>query len=415
MRKSLPFILLLCVSCNCAVAANDGWFQWRGPNRDNKSTETGLLKEWPEGGPKMLWSAEGLGKGYSTVAVSNALIYTTGMIGKDGFLFAWDLDGNLKWKADYGPEWNTSTPGTRCTPTIDNGCAYVISGKGAVSCFDAITGDKKWSVDAFKDFDGEYGRWGISESPLIDGDKIIFTVGGKKATMVALNKNNGQVVWASDSTGDKSSYSSPILFERGGARIIVTMLSDSVIFVDADSGKIMLRDAFADYQEKPKDINPPTPVYHDGCVYTTSGYDSGGAMYHVSPDGKTITRKWTDTVLDNHHGGVILHDGYIYGANWKGNGDGDWVCLDWETGKVIYEHHWINKGTLIYADGMLYCYEEKRGTVALVKATPEKFEVTSSFSVPMGADQHWGHLVIYNGRLYIRHGDALMVYDIKAG
>ncbi len=186
------------------------------------------------------------------------------------------------------------------------------------------------------------------------------------------------------------------------------MLENSLVGLEAETGKIMWSDKFGK-----KGINPVTPVYLNGCIYTTSGYDDGSVMYELSADGSKITKKWTDEVLDNHHGGVVVVDGYIYGANWKGNPNGDWICLDWETGKVMYETEWIGKGSITYADAMLYCYEEKQGTVGLVKATPEKFEIISSFKVPMGTEEHWAHPVILDGILYIRHGDTLMAYDIK--
>lgn len=400
--------------CFCGSAVAGEWPQWLGLSRDNKSRETGLLKEWPEAGPKLLWSVDGLGDGWASVSIADGLIYTTGKNGKTESVYAIELTGKKKWQRQSGRVWKGSFPGARCTPTFEQGRLYVATGSGTVMCLDAKTGQVKWSVDAFNKFEGSYGRWGIAESPLIIDDKVIFTPGGKKATMVALNKKTGEVIWASKSTGDKSSYCSPILVKRGQKRLIVTMLSDAVLFVDADTGKIVYRDEYANYQDKPKDINPVTPVYHDGCVYTTSGYDCGGAMYEISEDGTKISRKWVDTTLDCHHGGVVFVDGYIYGASWKGNGDGKWVCLDWVTGKAMYDTHWINKGAITYADGMLYCYEEKKGNVALVRAMPEKFDIVSSFAVTKGADQHWALPVICGGRLYIRHGKVLMAYDIKA-
>jgi len=193
------------------------------------------------------------------------------------------------------------------------------------------------------------------------------------------------------------------------------MTAKSVVGIDAENGKVLWQDKFKEYQRKPKAINPVTPIYYDGCIYATSGYDDGGAMLKLSPDGTKVTRKWVDTALDCHHGGVVLVDGYIYGANWDGNEAGNWLCLDWDTGKVMYEKEWLgSKGSITYADGMLYCYEEEEGTIALVKASPKGFDIVSSFKVTKGEDEHWGHPVIYNGRLYIRHGDTLMAYDIKA-
>ena len=410
------FGLALCLIglsyCSAAEAAD--WPQWRGPNRDGKSSETGLLKKWPKGGPKLLWSIEGLGTGFSTVSVADGLLYTTGMVDKEGILFAYDLQGNLKWKKSYGAEWRGSSPGVRTTPTVDRDRVYVMSGNGRVVCFDAKTGEEKWAVDTLKRFDGKNIRWGISESVLIDGNNLICTPGGKDATIVALDKMTGETVWTSKGLSEKSCYSSLILVERGGNRLVVNMTENSVVGVDADTGKVLWVDKFEEYQEKPKDINPVTPVYYNGCVYATSGYDDGGAMLELSPDGTKVSRKWVDTTLDCHHGGVVIVDGYIYGANWKDNRNGNWVCLDWDSGKVMYEKEWICKGSITYADGMLYCYEEKEGTVALVKASPEGFDIVSSFEVSKGTGKHWAHPVVCDGRLYIRHGDALMVYDIKA-
>jgi len=187
------------------------------------------------------------------------------------------------------------------------------------------------------------------------------------------------------------------------------MLEKSLVGIDAETGKILWSDICGK-----KNINPVSPLYYDGCIYYTSGYDDESVMYELSEDGTQITRKWVDDVLDNHHGGVVLVDGYIYGSNWKSNSRGNWVCLEWETGKVMYETEWIGKGSITFADGILYCYEEKQGTVALVEPSPESFNIVSSFKVTKGDKQHWAHPVVYDGRLYIRHGNTLMVYNIKA-
>lgn len=390
------------------------WPQFRGPNRDGKSTEVGLLKKWPEAGPKMLWSAKGLGTGYSTVAISDDTIYTTGMVDKKGVLSAFDMNGQLKWGKTYGDEWRKSSAGVRGTPTIDGDRLYLISGVGQVFCYDAKTGGQKWTVDVFTEFGGKYGSWGIAESPLIDGDNIICTPGGSKATMVALNKMTGETVWTCQVGSERSSYCSPILVKRGSNKIIVTMTDTYVFGVDAKTGTLLWQDSEKDqFGGESKSINPVSPIYHNGKVYATSGYDDGGAMLALSEDGTSFTREWVDETLDNHHGGVVLVDGHLYGSNWKGNGDGSWVCLDWDTGKVKYEDHWNNKGAITYADGMLYCYEEKSGNVALVNPTPEKFDVVSSFKITLGDGKHWAHPVVCGGTLYIRHGDVLMAYAVK--
>ncbi|MHC4638343.1 MAG: PQQ-like beta-propeller repeat protein, partial [Planctomycetota bacterium] len=382
------------------ASVNNSWPQFRGPNRDGKSPETGLLKKWPEGGPKMLWSVEDkLGLGFSSITVVDGLIYTVGMVDNQGILFAFDLDGNPKWEKNYGPEWKGARKGTRTTPTYDNGKLYVISGYAKVVCFDAKTGDIIWEVDGTEKFGVKKTKWGISENALIVDDKIICTPGGAKATMVALNKNNGETVWMTSDFTDNSSYSSPILVERAGKQIIITQTDNYVVAVDAANGKLLFKDSFDDIFGKHMKINPPIPVYYNGSVYITSGYNDGGVMYEISDDGTKFTRKWVDKTLDNHHGGVIVLDGYIYGSNWLSNSKGNWVSLELDTGKVMYEAKWQNKGPILYAEGMLYCYDEKDGVLGLVRATPEKFDVVSSFTITKGDGMHWAYPVICDGQL----------------
>ncbi|HIJ70010.1 MAG TPA: PQQ-binding-like beta-propeller repeat protein [Planctomycetes bacterium] len=397
------------------LGGNPGnWAQWRGPYRDGKSTETGLLKSWLEGGPELLWSVDNLGEGFSTVSVANGLIYITGRKGKDGVLTAIDMKGNIKWQKPYGPEWTKSHSGARSTPAVDEDSIYIMTGTGTAACLDARTGDVKWKEDLQEKYSGKVPRWGYAESLLVVGDKLICTPGGEKASIVALDKKTGQTVWVTENLTEASAFCSPILVKRGSREIVVTMLADSVAGIDAGTGEVLWKDKYEDYQQEARPNNPITPLYYDGAVYTTSGYDDGGAMLALSADGTKVTRKWVDTTLDTHHGGVVLVDGYIYGSNWKTNRYGDWVCLDWNTGKVMYETRWLgSKGSIAYADGMLYCYEEDKGTVALVRASPEGFDIVSSFTVTKGTDEHWAHPVICDGRLYIRHGETLLAYNVK--
>jgi outer membrane protein assembly factor BamB len=390
------------------------WPQWQGPTRNNKSSETGLLKQWPEGGPKQLWIADGLGQGYSTVAVAGGKIYTTGAIDKEGRLFCLDLDGKPLWQQNYGPEWSRSIPGVRCTPTVNDGRVYVISGTGQVACFNALTGEKNWQVDPFTEYGGIYGNWGIAESPLIVGSNLIFTVGGKETMLVALDKNTGKTVWTTPGKGEPSAYCSPLAFGWAGKTRIAGMTAESLFVVNAEDGLLQWSFPISNYVADNRKIHPNTPVFENGRLYFTSGYNMGGIQFQLSEDGKTVTETWRDTVMDNHHGSVILHEGCLYGANWDSNGKGDWVCLDWNTGKVRYTQNWLNKGCLTFADGMLYCYEEKGGTVGLVPAVPEGFKVVSSFVVTQGQERHWAHPVVCGKRLYLRHGSVLAAYDIAA-
>ena len=413
LTLSLKIIVMLGLISLVAVEAAD-WPQFRGQNRDGLSAETGLLKSWPENGPQMLWSYEGLGSGWGSAAIVGDQIYIVGDIDKKETLFSLETSGALVWKTTYGDRWNRSFPDARTTPTIEDDRIYVNSGQGNVVCFERASGKIIWQVQTVEEFDGKYHNWGIAESPLIVGELVIATPGGQKASVVALNKMTGKTVWAATELQEKGNYCSPILVERGGKKIIVTMLADHFVGIDAANGKVLWKDAFDDYFPDAKDINPVSPVYYNGQIYTTSGYDDGGALYDLSADGLSIKRMWVDSTLDVHHGGVVLVDGVIYGSNWQGNRDGAWVALDWKSGAVLYEHKWINKGPIIYADGLLYLYTEKEGRVGLAKPNPQKFDLVSSFAVPLGEGEHWAHPSISNGRLYIRHGSALMVYDIKA-
>jgi outer membrane protein assembly factor BamB len=389
------------------------WPQWLGPERDGISKESGLLKRWPEAGPALAWFVEGLGEGYSTVSISNQRLYTTGMIDRQEVLFAIDLQGQPLWQKTYGPAWRGRYPEARTTPTVNDDHVYVISGMGKVACFDARTGEQTWVVDAAMEFGTKFDFWGIAESPLIIDNLLVCTPSGTNATMAGLDKKTGRTVWASRSLGEESNYGSPICICLPARRLVVTMLKESIIGVDAGTGEILWRVRYADYQPSPHGINPNTPVYYNGGFYTTSGYGCGGALHQLSNDGRTVTRRWSDRVLDCHHGGVVCVDGFLYGSNFKGHYAGDWVCLDCTTGKVMYDQKWICKGSIAFADGLLYCYEEKEGTVGLVRPTPERFDLISSFKVARGTGPHWAHPVICGGRLYLRHGSVLMAFDIR--
>ena len=394
-------------------AADADWPQWQGPNRDNISTETGLLKQWPAEGPTMLWSAEGIGQGYSTVSIADEKIYTTGMIEYTGFLTCMDADGNELWQADYGPEWKRNFPGARCTPTVNDGLVYVISGTGQVACFKAQDGEKVWQIDIFGRFEGQYPNWGYAESPLVLDDKIIVTVGGKIATFVALDKKDGNVKWTTPANGDKSTFCSPISFEWADKTIVVNMTSDHIVGIHEKTGGVLFSYPVSSYiLGKNRGTHPNTPIFKDGRIFVSSGYDMGAIKLKLSASGDSVEKVWANPEFDNHYGGIVLVDDKLYGANWQSNQQGKWACVDWETGEMLYEQEWGNKGSVTYAEGMLYCYEENSGTVGLVRAAPSGFEIVSSFQITQGEKEHWAHPVIFGKRLYIRHGDRHMAFDI---
>ena len=406
------FIFMTVVLMTSQTIADD-WPQWRGPERNGTSQEKNLLKSWPANGPELLWSKKELGRGFSSVSIAKGRLYITGIINNQEMLTVLDLDGNIKWQTKYGPNWKGSNPEARTTPTVDGDRIYVVSGMGKIVCIDASSGKIKWSVDAVKEFDGEYHSWGIAESPLIVDDKVICTPGGENASVVAFDKISGKLIWQSKGLSEIANYCSPILIKKGNKKIIATQLAESFVGIDASNGSVLWRDEYEDYQDDPKDINIISPLYYNDFVFITSGYDNASAMFELSNDGSKIKRKWINKVLDVHIGGVVKVNNYIFGSNWQNNTNGNWVCVDWNTGKVMYEEKWFTKGSIITADGMLYCYEEKNGNLALVKATPNKFEKISSFKIPFGSGPHWAHPSISDGKLYVRHGDVLMVYDIK--
>jgi outer membrane protein assembly factor BamB len=394
--------------------------QWRGENRDGHYTGAKLLKEWPADGPKLIWNNEELGAGYSAPSVTADAVYVTGTESQVEYLYSLGKNGKVQWKTEMGASFQGDFPLARCTPTVKNGHVYVVSSAGKISCIDDKSGKTKWSVDAYKKFEGSHGIWGTSENLLVDDNMVVYTPGGEKTTLVALNAESGETVWQTKSLKDKSAYASAIVFDHAGRKVFSNVTASYIFGVEASSGELLWQYNYGTLEAPPIEwgapyVNTVTPIYKDGHIYTTSGYNHVGALFKLANDGRGISVAWTDKTLDTHHGGVVLVDGYIYGANWINNRSGNWCSIDWKTGKPGYETTWNTKGSIIYADGMLYCYEEKRGTVGLVKATPEKFDVVSSFLVTQGSGPHWAHPVIKDGVLYIRHGKALMAYDIRAG
>jgi outer membrane protein assembly factor BamB len=391
-----------------SVIAGD-WSQFRGSNRDGKASEQGLLTRWPEAGPKLLWSVNDIGSGFSHAAVAGDLIYITGLEGKEGVLRAFTLDGKIKWKAHYGPEWSTSHPGARSIPTVHDGLVYVASGVGNVACFDAATGAPVWSVKLFAHYDAPQVQWGYAESLLVDGDNLLCTPCGKKATMVALNRKTGKQVWMSPALGQGSSFCSPLLINHGDKRMIVTMTETAVVAFSPEQGAVLWQHPY----ENPRQNHPITPIYHEGLLYVTSGYGKGAIGLKIAEDGNSVKQLWEQPRQDPVHGQAVLVDGYVFASSHQ-KASGKWSCVELKTGKLAWEAPGVGKGgSVIYADGMLYCYSED-GKVGLMKASPVKCEVVSSFDVTQGEGSHWAHLVVANGRLYLRHGNTLMCYDLKA-
>jgi outer membrane protein assembly factor BamB len=379
--------------------------RWRGPNGNGVYNETGLLKQWPASGPEVIWHFDGLGEGHSSPAFANDMIYLSGMEGTTGFIYSLSTFGGLKWKVPYGEEFHESYPGARSTPVIAGDLIYVYSGHGVLTCMDAHNGEIKWRKDVFKDFDGKNIRWGVTETPVVDGDLIFITPGGRKNNVVALNRFNGNLVWSSPAKGEISAYCSPLLVELPSRKLLVTMTADHIIGLDAKDGKML----WSHPQTNRYQVHANTPIYHDGGLFCFSGYGQGGVKLELSADGSSVSKAWFNEKLDSRMGGMVLVDGYLYGS---GDNNRQWRCVDWKTGEEQYASTDIGKGVTIYADGMLYCYSD-RGELGLAEATPKGFNLVSNTRVEMGSAQHWSHPAIHDGRLYLRHGNTLIAYKIK--
>jgi len=378
--------------------------QWRGENRDGIYNETGLLTEWAADGPELLWHIEGLGDGYTSPAIANGRIYITGLDGDRLILFVFDLDGKFLNRTVVGREWNTRYPGTRSTVVVNDGKLYIFSGRGTLHCLDETTLNEIWRKDVLSEFGGRNIMWGITESPLIVGDKIFITPGGRQHNMVALNKHTGALIWSSPGVGSTSAYCSPQFIDGYSVPIIVTCTANEIIAFNADTGEVL----WTHPQPSGNSIHPNTPIYSDGMIFVTTGYGGGSWLYRITDDGKNAELVWHNDV-DNQMGGAVKIGDYVYTSGHRMRG---FYCINWHTGEIMWRTTQLAPNAIIAADGMLYVYSQQ-GDMALVNPNPNRFELVSSFEITLGTNQHWAHPVIHDGVLYIRRGNALMAYLIR--
>jgi len=422
----LGLVLLFAFTCEAgepvSAKAAAGWPQWRGPNRDGKSPDTGLLKSWPADGPKQMWKVTGIGQGFSNVSIGGGLIYTTGRKeagspaqgppaksvfsreGKRLHMTAIDMQGKVKWRKNVTEAYVRSYKGARATPTYDNGNLYLETGTGVVGCYDAKTGETKWTRN-MKEFDAKRIQWGFTEAVLIVGDLAVVSPGGEKSFMVALNKATGETVWQSGAFGG-AQYSSPIYVVYQGVPMIINGAHKGLIGVHAKTGKILWTKEFASGNV----ASVPTPAFSDGYVFWAVGYGRGGICLKLSVSGEevTVTEVWRSKDMDCHHGGYVILDGYIYGNHRNG-----WTCLDLKSGQKQWFAEGVGKGSLTYADGMAYLYGEKEGKAALAAFSPKGMAIAGTFSVP-GSGPSWPHPVVAGGRLYLRYDETLYCFNVKA-
>jgi outer membrane protein assembly factor BamB len=416
MKSIFPkLVLSLLFSITSAAVVYCQLYEWRGPGRTGIYNETGLLKKWPDGGPKLLWEAEKMGDGYSSVTVTDDAVYVTGRKDSSDVLTALTLDGKIKWETIYGKAWMANHTGSRCIPTYYNGNIFLISGSGDIVCIGS-NGKIKWSKNHYKLYDSKPIMFGISESPLVVDNMVIASPGGKKASLVAFNINDGKVIWEAEPLDEEPQYVNPKLIEYAGKKMVVTVMGAHIFAVDTKDGKILWKINYASVNAATGRVmknHATTPVFRDGYIFIANGYNWVALKLKLSADGNSAEIVWENRSFDPQLGGVVLLDNNIYGTNHMSKPVDTWVCLDWNTGKTLWTSKWYSRGSVISADGMLYLYEEKSGHVALVKPDSSKLDIVSEFQITKGEGPFWAHPVISKGRLYIRHGDVLMVYLIK--
>jgi outer membrane protein assembly factor BamB len=382
------------------------WPQWRGPGRSGVSAETGLLREWPAAGPPRVWSAANLGAGFGSIAVSGDRVFVQGMQKTQSVVTALGrADGRVVWMRPIGRAVdNYQGPGPRGTPTVDGGRLYVLTENGDLASLRAQDGSIVWQRNILQDFGGRNIGWLVSESPLVDGNHVIVTPGGRGAGMVALDKMTGKTVWAAKELSDQAGYASPIVADVQGVRTIMTLTSEAGVGVRASDGKLMWH-----YPRVANGTaNIATPVFHDNKVFYSSDYGTGGALLSLRAEGGDVRAQeaYFTRDMQNHHGGIVLVNGYLYGFN-----NSILTCLEFATGKVMWRHRSVGKGSLAYADGHLYLLSEDN-VVGLAEATPAGYREKGRFTIPDQGWPSWAHPVVSGGRLYIRNQGILTAHDI---
>ncbi len=390
-RSSVTLIcgaILLLFSSSVASFAQAGsdWPQWRGPNRDGISKETGLLKQWPKEGPPLVWKTKGAGGGYSSFAIANGRLFTMGLRGEREFIIAFDVaNGKEVWATPHGKAFhNDRGDGPRGTPTVDGERLYALGGSGDLSCLEAGTGRIVWTMNVLQKFGGSNTNWGISESPLVIDEKVLVNAGGPGASIVALNKKDGALIWKSQS--DEPGYSSAISVEAGGIKQVVFFTSSRAVGLDLSNGRA-----------------------RGNRVFISSDYGTGGGLVEIKANGKDVTARevYFTKEMRNHHSSSVLVGDYLYGFS-----SSILTAMRFDTGEIVWRDRSVGKGSLIYADGNLYCLSEN-GVVGLVEATPAAYREKGRFQIPQESLPTWTHPVVAGSRLYLRDQDTIYAFDIR--
>ena len=428
LRASLMAAVTALVFATTAVVTTSGvhgeehvaWPQWRGLRRDGQSDERGLLRDWRSAPPRSAWTVEHVGRGFSTPATTGDGLYVNGHFGEEEFLvaFRWPAGTGVAtpeptWRTSLGKTGDVSYPGSRSTPTVDGDRIYAQSTGGAIVCLNRATGDIIWQRHLVEDFGGTMmSHWGFSESPLVDGEQVIVTPGSDAAAVVALNKSTGATNWKSEiESAGGAAYSSLVVSEGAGVRQYITLLGRGLVGVAADNGRLLWTyDRIAN-----KTANIPTPIVRGDDVFTSTGYQTGAALVHLSRDGEKVKAEEVyflpPKTLQNHHGGLVLVGDHVYGG--AGHKQGFPICVEFATGKVVWSRPrgpGDGSAAVSYADGHLY-FRYQNGTMALIEATPEGYHEKGQFEIPQVEDPSWPHPVITRGLLLLREQDRIHAYD----
>jgi outer membrane protein assembly factor BamB len=398
----LATVMLLMLAQQAVAQTGANWPQWRGPNRDGISKETGLLKQWPAEGPALVWKASGAGRGYSSFSISDGKLYTMGLRGDREFVVAFDIaTGKEAWATPHGSAFrNDRGDGPRGTPTIDGDRVYALGGNGDLSALDARTGKLAWSKNVLREFGGSNITWGISESPLVLGNKVLVNAGGPGASIVALKKTDGSVIWKSQS--DEAGYSSAVPVEINGGTQVVFFTAKRAVGLDERDGRLLW-----EYQRPANDTaNAATPIVRANRIFISSDYGTGGGVVEIKPDNKAQEIYFTKD-MRNHHSSSVLIGDYLYGFSGS-----ILTAMKFDTGEIAWRDRSVGKGSLVYADGNLYCLSEN-GVVGLVEATAAGYKEKGRFRIEQGSLPTWAHPVVAGGRLYLRDQDTIYAYDVR--
>ena len=396
------------------VEKHEKVYEWRGENRSGIYNETNLLGSWPEEGPNLVWEYDGIGNGYGSPIFTDDRMYVVGEIDSLGYLFSFDNFGNLLWKKEFGKAWMVNYTGSRSAPTIVGDNIYLVSGLGAVYCFNRITGDEIWSVDMINDLHGAFPLFGYSESVIIEDEKLFCSPGGTDTNVVALNRNTGEIIWVSKGNSERPGYNSAQIVNLKDRNVLVNFSAYELMGHDTKTGELLWlqnQDNTTSEERKPGlgDTHSNTIIYDDGFIYYAAGDGNGGVKLQLANDGKSIKEVWRNKDFDSYMGGIVKIGNHLYGC---GTAKRDFKSINAETGK-IEDIIKVGSGAVIAADSMLYYYNFG-GNVMLITQNPTDMEVVGEFKMLKGGREHFAHPVIDKGRLYIRHGNVVQAYNIKA-